>query len=105
MIAVTIRCHTILLDKVNFSKSQYIVSILQYNIIISNFFIDIEENLRDKYDRLREYIVSLKKGHTSSLSSTKSYDKEIEDLEKKLADYRDIISQQELMLEVHIHVL
>ena len=61
--------------------------------------------MRDKYDCLREYIVSLKKGHTSSLSSTKSYDKEIEDLEKKLADYRDIISQQELMLEVHIHVL
>uniref|UniRef100_A0A1X7TGZ5 Uncharacterized protein n=1 Tax=Amphimedon queenslandica TaxID=400682 RepID=A0A1X7TGZ5_AMPQE len=58
---------------------------------------DIEENLRDKYDRLREYIVSLKKGHTSS--SSESYDKEIEDLEKKLSDYRDIISQQELLLE------
>ncbi|XP_019855052.1 PREDICTED: afadin- and alpha-actinin-binding protein-like isoform X1 [Amphimedon queenslandica] len=58
---------------------------------------DIEENLRDKYDRLREYIVSLKKGHASS--SSESYDKEIEDLEKKLSDYRDIISQQELLLE------
>ena len=69
---------------------------------------DIEANLREKYQKLREHIKSLREYNSEPLDlqlKREKYENEIEELGRKLSDYRDIISQQEAMLEVSYDVI
>ena len=81
-------------------------------------FSDIEQNLREKYQRLRDHISLLKEqrirkegpdeqreepgAQEPQYTRTDTYEDEIEDLMRQLSDYREIIAQQEEMLVVSV---